>query len=254
MRNFVRPHDQRAVQPCGRTRRSAARLSHHRAMATSCGQGRRVCGPPFSVSEAHQRGLTPKALRGPRVRRLHNGVYVCAGTSITQQTRVAAALLTLPEGTAVSHLTALQLRGVQLGPRTPLHFTTPHARQVRRPGMCVHRRTQMPRAVDGRLSAERAFVDSAAVLGFAAAVAAGDWLLHARLTERDRLINELAASPDVHGVGAARAALAFVRPRVESPRETLLVLAGLPEPATNMEVTRDGTCKPEPICCMNDTG
>ena len=161
---------------------------------------------------------------------------------MTLQTQVEAALLVLPEGTVVSHVTGLQVRAVDLGPRTPLHFTTPHKRQVRLPGVHVHRRTVMPASANRRLSPERCFVDAASQLTLLDAVAAGDWLVGSGLASRERLAAEVAASAGVHGVAAARKALAYVRPRVESPRETvlrlLLVLAGLPEPLTNTNVLR----------------
>jgi len=174
------------------------------------------------------------------VRRLHTGVYVCAHSTLTLGSQVKAALLALPEGTAASHVTGLQVRGIDVGARTPLHFTSSHHRQVRVPGVRVHRRSHMPQAANGLLSPERCFVDAAAELGLVAAVAAGDWLLHARLSSEERLASEIDACAGVQGVAAARAALPFVRPRVESPRETLvrllLVLAGLPEPLTNVAI------------------
>lgn len=67
-------------------------------------------------------------------------------------------------------------------------------------------------------------------------VTAGDWLVRLKLTTPAALAAYLATSSS-RGRAAARPALALVRARVDSPRETwlrlCLVLAGLPEPVCN---------------------
>jgi hypothetical protein len=179
-------------------------------------------------------------LRGPRVARIHRGAYVCSGVTITLRTRVDAALLLLPEGTAASHVTGLQLRGIDVGPRLPLHFSSTHPHRARLPDVRMHRCSTLPRPRDGMLSAERCFVEAASELGLLEAVVAGDWLVHTRHSDLGRLNREVATAAGSRGVVAAREALALVRPRVESPRETrlrlMLVLAGLPEPQINVDV------------------
>jgi len=53
-------------------------------------------------------------------------------------------------------------------------------------------------------------------------------------------LTEAVASSTAHGVKRARRAMAYVRERVESPRETvlrlILVFAGLPEPVPNLRI------------------
>jgi hypothetical protein len=92
------------------------------------------------------------------------------------------------------------------------------------------------------LGPDRSFVDSATLLGVRSLVRAGDALVRQGATTIDGLLRYVA---DCHldGVVRARIAAQLVRERVDSFRETdlrlLLVLAGLPEPAVNVDVADD---------------
>lgn len=198
---------------------------------------------PFLLAKARDAGLSRDVLRGARFRRLHPGVYVCAGVAMTLQVRVAAALLALPDDAVASHVTAVQLLGVNIGPDSPLHFSTRHPHQVRLAGIACHRLTDRlsPVWLAGAplMPPEQAWVRSAAQLGFVDRVVAGDWLLHLGRTQLTSLQKYATASHEP-GVQRARRALAHVRGRVESPRETrlrlMLVFARLPEPQPNLSV------------------
>jgi hypothetical protein len=161
---------------------------------------------------------------------------------LTFEIRVRAAALGLPAGVALSHVSALQWFGVEVGRRSPLHFSTTGTSQTRH-DIVLHRRTghTAPSHVRGVdvLGPDRSFVDSATILGLRDLVRAGDWLVRAGHTNPDRL-RTYAAARHLDGVVRARQAAGLIRERVDSPRETdvrlLLVLAGLPEPATNVPV------------------
>lgn len=89
---------------------------------------------------------------------------------------------------------------------------------------------------------EHNFVRTCATLDVLQAVTAGDWLLQIRGSTLPRL-ESYVQSYDGQGVRRARRALALVRERVESPRETrlrvALVLAGLPTPTCNQNLGSD---------------
>jgi len=82
------------------------------------------------------------------------------------------------------------------------------------------------------------FLDHATCCRLADAVIIGDALVRRGIACPAELVEAAAQVPAIAGLRASRPA-AFVRPRVDSPMETLLrlliVLAGLPEPATNVD-------------------
>ncbi|MGI8614491.1 MAG: DUF559 domain-containing protein [Nocardioidaceae bacterium] len=197
-------------------------------------------GRPFLLQEALQAGVSRRALQSRRYRRLHRGVYVCADAPFTVPLLAAGALLVLPPDALVSHLTALQLLGADVGPRWPLHFSTMHRRQVRVDGVTCHRSLQplARRELDGLpiCTAQQAWVQSSLKLDLVERVVAAERLLHLGRTTLPALWDN--AQRLQHGVGPARRALLLVRERAESPRETtlrlMLVLSGLPEPRLNV--------------------
>jgi Protein of unknown function (DUF559) len=196
---------------------------------------------PFLTQDAASLGVPYQALRGGRFRRLHRNVYVHTGVEMTLGVRIAAAALILPADIAVSHVTGLQLRDVDVGPHEPLHVTSPQRHQARIHGVIVHRqqRVRIERFRGVRvLSAGACFVGAATTLSILDLVIAGDWLVHLRRARLDDLY--AAATGNGHGVQRARRALRYVRQGAESPRETylrvMLVTAGLPEPECNKDV------------------
>ena len=88
----------------------------------------------------------------------------------------------------------------------------------------------------------RTWLDLAALLSLAELVAVGDYLIHweAPIVTRGELAAALESYPGRRGLKRATAALALLRDRSESPRESVLrviiVLAGLPEPDCNYRV------------------
>jgi hypothetical protein len=183
--------------------------------------------------------------RSVRIEQVYRGVWCIAGTPRTFAFEVHAALLALPRGVALSHISALRWIGVDVGPSLPVHFSTTTNDQTRE-SITLHRRLGeiSPSYVRGVpvLDPERSFVDSATLLDVRHLVRAGDALVRQGHTTCERLLDFVRRS-HLDGVVRARVAAGFVRERVDSFRETdvrlLIVLAGLPEPEVNVNVTAD---------------
>jgi len=197
-------------------------------------------GNVFTSAQANAVGITRQMLRGSRFRRLFPDVYTTAATVVTLDVQVRAAFLTLPDDAVASHTTALHVRGVNVGPPWPLHFSTNTSAQSRNKGINLHRRRGRlhPVVHDGIpvLGPDRTFVDCGTTLRLRDLVIAGDWLIRLDQTTRAQLI-EYAFARHLDGVRRARRAAMLVREGVESPRETvvrlLLKFARLPEPLVN---------------------
>ncbi|WP_262850749.1 DUF559 domain-containing protein [Mumia quercus] len=199
---------------------------------------------PFTPAHAASAGVSARQLEGRRFIRLFRGVYVVAGTECTLTVWIRAALLLLPADTLASHLTALQLWGLELRSVLPLHFSTNTDSRVRRSQIRLHRRRGRLRTyVRERIPCtgpDRTYVDCAALrLTLVELVQAADHLVHHGHTSLDQLGAYLDQC-HIDGVVRARRAFAYVRERAESPMETLvrlaLVFARLPEPDTNREI------------------
>lgn len=198
---------------------------------------------PFCRRQALAAGITLSRLHSSRFVRIFNGVYVDAGIVITPAVRAEAALVPFGGRAYASHSSAARLLGLPIPTMPDEHVTVSDPRDRRpRPGIVCH---VQPRAAvamaDGvRVSTpEQAFVELATLLPLVDLVVVGDHAVRRGLTTLEKLRRFCDLSP-LPGVARARAAVAFVRERVDSPMETrlrmLLVLAGLPEPVVNMRV------------------
>ncbi len=207
-----------------------------------------LLGTVFTSRQAAALGVTPSMLRGKHFRSLHRGVWCLQSTELTFDLRVRAAKLAVPADAVLSHVSALQWHGVQVGRPTPVHFSTTSASQVKH-DIVLHRRRHRLTSSNLRgidvLGPDRSFVDSGTILGLRDLVRAGDALVRAGGTTTERLL-EYTTSSHLDGVVRAREAALLVRERVDSFRETdvrlLLATAGLEEPAANVDIyTSDGT-------------
>jgi Protein of unknown function (DUF559) len=203
----------------------------------------RVLDRPFTSAEAVAHGVTAQMLRGKRFRRMFHGVHAHAGLDLTPVMWAFAALLVLPNDSAIARTTALWLWGVEVGRPLPVHAATSHPHPVRREGLLCHRRRQ-PVQLRRRCglaitTPELTFIESCLELGLVDRVVAGDWLIRVGHTNLTDLSNAVRSST-VHGVKRARRALTYVRECVDSPRETVLrlmiVFARLPEPEPNRRI------------------
>jgi hypothetical protein len=199
-------------------------------------------GQPFRAADALALGVSVKTLQGARFRRLARGVYISAATADCHALRIRGVMLALPPGTIATGMTGLQLHAVDVGPKLPMIFATTHLRPVRRRDVRVMRVKELPAHRDGIASPEHCWLVAASTLNLLDLVIAGDWLLRRRRSTIVRLQSAVQTYSG-RGVVAARSAVALVRERVDSPRETwlrlCLVLAGLPTPECNLTIGDD---------------
>jgi G:T-mismatch repair DNA endonuclease (very short patch repair protein) len=196
---------------------------------------------PFTYAEAVGAGLSLRVLQSQRFRRLHREVYISADIELTLDVRIRAALLILPPDTVVTSVTALRLRGLEVGRDRRLHFSTTHPHRLLLDGVVVHRRKRAAlRTLCCGLpttTPAQTFVEAARHLSLVDRVIAGDWLVHRQKVTLAGLQRFVDVVHD-HGVRRARRAMVWVRERVESPRESVLrlmvVFARLPEPEPNV--------------------
>ena len=197
---------------------------------------------PFPVAEARAAGMSRRMLRWTRFRVVTRGVYATAEVSESYATFVRATLLTLPISTIATGVTGLRLYGVLVGAELPLRFASTHPRQVRRQGVQVTRVKHLPPQRGQIAVPEHCWMVAARELDLLELVTAGDWLLRKRRTTVAKLEGYVRGNSS-RGCRTARAALALIRERVDSPRETCLrlclVLAGLPTPECNLVIGDD---------------
>lgn len=203
-------------------------------------------GRPFTLTEAERLGVTRRMLQSSRFVRVRRGVYRTSTTPATLRLQVQAALLVLPPGTAASHTTALELRGLRIGRPGVLHFSGHRMPEHDVSGLALHRRSARlhPVMLDGIpvLGARRTFVDVATVLSSRDLLAVGDWLVFHDLVDVLDLRAYVIAS-HLDGVRKARRVAPLVRERVASVFESYvrwdLREAGLPEPEVNVDIVDD---------------
>ena len=195
-----------------------------------------LSGRPFTVSTARANGLTWKALQGGTFTSPHRGLYALAAREVSEHALVSTVLATLPPGTVATGVTGLRLAGVEIGKASPLWFLTTYPRQVRRRGIRVTRVSVLPPCRGESAAPEHCWMVAALELNLLELVTAGDWLIRLKLATPESLAAYVNSSGS-RGRAAARPALALVRERVDSPRETWLrlcvILSGLPEPTCN---------------------
>ena len=202
---------------------------------------------PFTRADAVAAGVSPAMLRGSRFRRVFRGVYVCRDLPDSPLLELDAALLVLPAKAAGSHLSAAAVFGLPVRRFDRVHVVVRRGwLESRIDGICVHEARRAREIVGHRgyrvTSPARTFVDLADLLALVDLVVVGDAIVRLGLCSPERLCAEAATARTRRSLLARRAAV-LVRPRVDSPMESrlrlLLVLAGLPEPRTNVDVRAD---------------
>ena len=186
--------------------------------------------------------VTAGVLRGEGVRRLVRGVYLAAEVEPTLAYELAAFLSVLPAGTAVDGVTALHYWGIEIGELKPYRFVTMASYQSKRPEIRVRRTGVLPPSRGTVMRPVPALVAARLDLGLSDLVAAGDWIIRAKLARATEVQQGLAAASGRHCVRARQAA-ELVRAGSASPQESRLrlvvVLSGLPEPACNVDLGDD---------------
>jgi hypothetical protein len=100
---------------------------------------------PFLYAEARRLGVSRAVLRGPRFRRVFQGVNVDADVPDTVATRMRAARLVLPEAAVFSHQTAAAVQNLPVPGPHPIHATVPRAiPRARVAGIVTHQSALIP--------------------------------------------------------------------------------------------------------------
>ena len=203
---------------------------------------------PFTVAQAQAAGIGPEVLRGSRFWTPARGVRASTEVTDSLEVRCRALALVLPDAVP-SHGTAARLADLPV-PRTPLGepLEVTCARPPRMTGVRGHYGevgSDVRTWGDGLriTNGARIWADLAPRLGLDDLVVLGDALL--RRSWADLLeLTARAAQPGRRGSRRLRQAIPLLEPRTDSPMETrlrlLLVRAGLPRPAANLDVVVDG--------------
>jgi hypothetical protein len=153
----------------------------------------------------------------------------------------ARARFDLPDDAVLTGTTALRLGGIDVGPTT-VRASTLTPCQTRRAGVRLSRVRALPDHVGGVARPLDAWRDARTELDLVELVAAGDALVRTGRVTRD-LLTGAAEATSGRSCRLLRRAAALVRERVDSVQETrlrlCLVLAGLPEPRTNVVLGDD---------------
>ena len=202
---------------------------------------------PFTRQRALTAGLTDADLTGGGYHQLFWGVYIASSVTVTLVVRSLAALMVAPAGAIVSHHTAARLWGGIPPDSGDVHLSMPTGNRQKTRGIRSHRRSLLSGSTTRHglpvTSAEQTFLDLAAHCDLVQLVVLGDSLVRAKATTPALLV-EASARSRARRAPLARKAAALVRAKVDSPMETrlrlLMVLAGLREPAVNVELTDEG--------------
>jgi hypothetical protein len=193
---------------------------------------------PFTRARALELGVTRSMLVTRRFERLHRGVYRIAGVPMTHDERVAAARLALPATAQLTGISRIQELGLDYGPRLPLHFVVEGDLHLELEGVFLHRTKSLAPLVDGRMSAEGAFISYCSLARVVDAIKVGDWLLHERHMDRGRLIEVADAQRWRAGADEALYVTNYLTAESRSLKESevaaCLVFAGLPAPEFNL--------------------
>jgi len=204
---------------------------------------------PFTANEARTAGISRKRTRSSDLESPFHGVRAEAGSLPTVRERCHAYAVRMPPGQFFSHVTAARIHGIPL-PRRLEDDATLHVsvckpdRAPRADGVLGHTVDMRPpiQLVAGLriLGPVETWCQLAPLVGLDDLIAAGDRLLGLPhpLATAEEVAAAVGAQTGHRGARRLREAHFWVRPRVESPRETrlrlLIVRAGFPEPDTNI--------------------
>lgn len=199
---------------------------------------------PFTRRQALDLGATKAMLAGARFVRVHPRVWRHRDHVMTWDDHVAAARLALPATARATHLTRLQLLGLDFGPRHPLHFVVQGELHLALAGIFLHRTTALAPSDDHGVSPAAAFVSVCSTARVIDAIEVGDWLLHhGHMTVRE-LVDLCLAAPWRDGSDEALFVLDRLDGRSRSVKESelraVLESSGLPPATPNHPVALGG--------------
>lgn len=199
---------------------------------------------PFTAADALHAGVSEKVLRGKRFVRMFPRVWVHVAHVMTRADELRAAELAAPHRAHLSHLSRIQRLGLDIGPRTPYHFTVAGDLHIALDDVFVHRTEVLPPLDGDGVTPAAAFVQVCATMRMIDAIMIGDWLLH----RHHMTVLEVAelARRDPWRPGAAQALRvlphldAAARSVKESETRAVMTFSGLPRPEVNVDLVVDG--------------
>jgi len=206
---------------------------------------------PFSTHAAQSAGVSRSRLRRLDLVAPFHGVRQNAEVEpFSVEERCRAYAKVMPDGMFFSHTTAAALYGLPLPPgvATAIHVAAPrHRRAPRAEGLVGHRVTvadEDVRILRGLRvpSPPEVLCEVASLLDHDALVCVADALVRRQhpLSRLDELFAAVSEAEGRPGIRILRLAMESVRPRTDSPMETVLrlaiVRAGLPEPRVNHQI------------------
>lgn len=197
----------------------------------------RFLSGPFRREEFIKAGLSPKLLLGSRFRRVFPNVWAL-DRELSHLERIEAAALSLTDRAVVSHVTRIQLLGLDRGDADPLHFTVTGDLHIDTEGIFLHRTVVMPPTDEVGVTRAAAFIQCCADMRLIDLIVIGDWLLrngHMTIEEVRHLSVVQAWRP---GAAEAMSVLPWLDAAALSPRESelraLVIACGLPVPEVNV--------------------
>lgn len=203
---------------------------------------------PFRVADAIAAGMSHNVLGGPQFWKPFPGVRVPCTVPDTLAARCHAASLVVPKDAAFSHRTAARLCDLPVPGRADLVEVMVTSSDVvpQIDGVTGHTGLDPAEVIDVAglrvVTPERTFFHLAIEVSLDELVVLGDAIVR-HWCSADQLIGRAAGLTRRRGIVKARKALTMICPGVDSPPETrirlLLLRAGLPCPAVNLDVFDD---------------
>jgi hypothetical protein len=199
---------------------------------------------PFTRRQALELGVSKKMLAGSRFVRLHPRVWRHRDHQMTWDDEILAARLALPDNARLTHLTRIQLLGLNFGPRRPVHFVVQGELHLALDGIFLHRTKQLAPCDDTAVSPAAAYVAYCSTARLLDAVLVGDWLLHRAHVTIPEIVTLALSAPWRDGADEALFVLDFLDARSRSVKESetraVLEASGLPHPKVNHPVDLGG--------------
>ena len=194
---------------------------------------------PFTLARSRELGVSRRVLARHFVR-LHHGVWVHRDRELTDDDRVLAARLALPDRAHLTGITLVQQLGLDFGPRLPLRFVISGDHHLAIDGVFLHRTKRLPPLGVIGVTPAAAFIAYCARARVIDAIKVGDWLLHRGHMTIDEVralaLRELWRDGAHEAIWILEHLDADARSLPESEVRVLLVFAGLPRPELNVAV------------------
>jgi hypothetical protein len=195
---------------------------------------------PFTRRHAVQLGVTKTMLAGSRFVRVYPRVWRHRDLQMSWDDEILAARLALPGHARLTHITRLQLLGVDVGPRRPLHFVVEGELHLALDGVFLHRTKQLAPCDDIAVSPAAAYLAYCSSARLIDAIVVGDRLLYDQHTTTNDIVALALAAPWRDGADEALFVLDWLDDRSRSVKESetraVLVASGLPVPEVNHRV------------------